>query len=71
MRKYYLINKITGILDVFDTPHEVAAAIWGRDSLKTVLVVSEINKDCLIPLSMTSGNVADIEKMLEYFEGNF
>jgi hypothetical protein len=70
MRKYYIINKITGTMAVLDNAKDVGIYIWGRHMSNTILIVSNDYGDCVIPLFMTSGDLSDVVKLLECFYDN-
>lgn len=68
MRKFYVIEKVTGTLQVSDDPENIAIYMWGRNVSQYILIVANDNGTCIIPLTMLDGSAECIKDILEAFD---
>jgi hypothetical protein len=68
MTKYYFINPTTNILKVFYNSEDISLELWGADIAACIVVVENSRGVSLLPLVMTSFNVASLKVILESFE---
>jgi len=67
MNKIYIINKINNDFHMFDNVEKASIYLLARDVHNNIMIISNDDGDCLVPLQMSQSNISKIEDIINAF----